>query len=102
MFWKKCKMRLVHTKYIFYKQMHTKRILDSNAMVTNKTDIVRLQQFAHHRRISLLAWAPDDFKEFLCIVTYCTGAGRRLYNYDNIGRCPDGHRTMSYGARTAL
>jgi len=29
---------------------------------------------------------------FTCVVTYRTGAGRRLISY-NIGRCPAGHRT---------
>jgi len=38
---------------------------------------------------------------FSCVVTYRTGAGRRLY-IKNIGRCPAGHRTMSYGARPAF
>ena len=40
-------------------------------------------------------------RTFSCVVTYRTGAVRRLY-IKNIGRCPTGHRTMSYGALPAL
>ena len=51
------------------------------AMVTNKTDIVRFQWFAHHRQI----WQSPGHRNFIenrnlyWVVTYRTGAGRRLY-----------------------
>jgi len=40
-------------------------------------------------------------KKFTCVVTYRTGAGQRLYNYNHISRCPVGNLTTSYGARPA-
>jgi len=63
----------------------------ANAMVTNKTDIVR---FAHHRRISLSLGHRTILKYFLLRghISY----GRRLTSvYDNIGRSPAELRTVS-------
>jgi len=54
-------------------------------MVTNKTDIVRFHRFAHHRRIWKSPGHRTIFKNFLlCVVTYRTGAGRRLISMHKI------------------
>ena len=47
-------------------------------MVTNKTDIVRFQRFAHHR-FDNRPGTGRFLRIYSCVVTYCTGAGWRLY-----------------------
>jgi len=58
----------------------------SYSMVTNKTDIVRFQRCAHHRRI----WkSPGRFLIiFFCVVTYRTGTVRCLYMKTSAGALP--------------
>jgi len=65
------------------------RLSYSYAMVTNKTDIVRFQRFAYHRRIW---WSPGHRTIFMNfhlrgLISY----GRRPASvYENIVRCPAG------------
>ena len=67
----------------------------TNAMVTNKTDIVRFQRFAHHRRI----WQSPGHQTISKNVLLCGHKShwrRSTSVYDDIGRCQAGHRTMSH------
>ena len=57
-------------------------------MVTNKTDIVRFQRFAHHRPIDNSPGNGRFLRIFSCVVTYRTGAGRCLYMWTSADARP--------------
>jgi len=68
------------------------------AVVTNKTDIVWFQRFEHYRRI----WQSLGHRTIFFLSGHISYGHRSASVYDNIGRCPAGHRMTSYGARPAL
>jgi len=74
-------------------------------MVTNKTDVVRFQRFAHHRRIwcNVIAWTPDYFKEFFLAWSHIVRApaGVCIWKHRPMsGRAPYDGVVRSAGPRT--